>query len=288
VTQVLVQAAVTAAIGGTLAVSFGLMHSGGRFFDMTHGIAVLVGAYIANWTLPRGPGTAVLLGVLGGMAAKALGEVGVTRRIRHRSVGPGRLFLASLGLLVVAQNAASLLFSDRPRLLELIAAGDAFHLLGAHISRLDVVVFVSLGVVVSVLAATWQLSRRGLVARAVVSQYDLALAYGAPAHNVSIAIVSLGAGLAALAGMAWAAEYDLRPAIGLQTTLVGAAGYILAGVKRPFHAFFGGCVVAVVQQVAVMVAPSVWQEAITYGVLLGVLVLRPAGLFGLPQHAVRL
>ncbi len=126
-------------------------------------------------------------------------------------------------------------------------------------------------------------TRLGLAMRAAAANPDSARLVGIRVGWM----VALGWGMAsaigAVAGMMIAPIVFLEPNMMLGILLYGLAGAVLGGLSSPGGAVFGGFAVGVVENLAGTFVPVVGRElklTIALILIVAVLVLKPAGLFG--------
>ena len=108
--QLLVNGLIAGSIYALVALGFGLIYSTTRFFHFAHAAIFTTGAYLAysGWLLGLSLYIAIPLAVIGTSILGALLEVGVYRPLRRKGASSLILLLASLGLLIVIQNAISI------------------------------------------------------------------------------------------------------------------------------------------------------------------------------------
>ena len=136
-----------------------------------------------------------------------------------------------------------------------------------------------------VLAATWfffRYTRLGLALRASADNHESSRLVGI---NVSF-MLALGWGLAAaigaIAGVMIAPVTFLDPSMGLAPLIFALAGALLGGITSPFGAALGGLIVGVLEAMISAYVPYgiEFRELIALLLILSVLLVKPAGLFG--------
>ena len=74
--------------------------------------------------------------------------------------------------------------------------------------------------------------------------------------------------------------FSVYPAVGFTLTIKAFAITILGGMGNLLGAFVASLIIAIVEALSVIVIPSEWQNAIAFGTMILVLLVRPNGLFG--------
>ncbi|MDE1935647.1 branched-chain amino acid ABC transporter permease [Bradyrhizobium sp.] len=145
-----------------------------------------------------------------------------------------------------------------------------------------------IGVTVLLLIALYvffRYTRIGLAMRAAASVPESARLVGI---NTSW-MIALGWGMAAaigsIAGMLIAPVVFLEPNMMVSILLYGFAAAVLGGLTSPFGAVIGGFLVGIIENLAGTYIPGVGNELklpIALALIITVLVIKPAGLFGRP------
>jgi branched-chain amino acid transport system permease protein len=128
-------------------------------------------------------------------------------------------------------------------------------------------------------------TKLGTAMRATADNANLARASGIDVAATRRWTWIIGGALTAAAGCLLALQSTLSPELGFVLLLPIFAAAILGGIGSPHGAFLGGLIVGVVGEVAVgigIVSPG-YKLAVTFVVLVTVILLRPQGLFGAKQ-----
>lgn len=272
-----------------LAVGFGLIFSTTRFFHFAHAAVYAAGAYVALFAMTATgvPITlAAFLGVAGGLCSGTLMEVGLYRPMRRRRASGLTLLIASLGLYLVLQNLISLAWGDDVRMLQPPAMRQSWSILGARITHTSALAIVASAVLLVGLAVALRSTGLGRAMRAVADDPELARIRGIRTDRVILAAVAIGSGLAAIAGILFALDVNMRPTMGLSALMLAIVAVIIGGVGSLGGVVIGSLLLALVQQLAVWKLGSEWQDAVAFAILLAFLLLRPQGFFGKPLRKV--
>ncbi len=219
-----------AALG--LALSFGLM----RVINMAHGELLMLGGYLAYLAYQIVPGPAFLLlglplAFLGAAALGAVLEVTIIRRLYGR---PLDTLLATWGVGLVLQQAARNIFGatgvevTAPSWLSgaLVVQTGALQGLSISLVRLFIIALAAL-VLVGMVLLLYR-TKLGLHIRAVNQNREMAAALGVNTRTIDMFVFALGAGLAGLAGAAFAMLLPVTPTVG-QSYIVRAFMVVILG-----------------------------------------------------------
>ncbi|MBT9289998.1 branched-chain amino acid ABC transporter permease [Hyphomicrobiaceae bacterium 22] len=290
---------------GLMCTGLGMIFGVMRVINFAQGDLMMLGMYAA-WYLFTGFGLLAVLGPYAGpivgaiMAGPILFVAGwfihrfLVSRVTGVKVasteGAGHYaqLILTLGVALILQNGGLILFGSEPRSVRTPLSSSAWEI-GPLIDNDFVSVFLNqgraVGAVVSI-AVTVALflfvsrSRLGKALRAAADNPEAAVYMGIDvdrAHRVAFAI---GTGVTAIAGGLVAIYYPFQPYVGLEFVIVMYAGVVLGGLGSITGAFWGGMLIGLVQQLSTLILPVQLQNTAIFVVFLGVIFLRPQGLFG--------
>lgn len=297
--QVIMDGLITGAMIGLGAIGVTLTYSILRFANFAHGELLSWGAYAAlaaagalgsvsggllapigpfsfGWALPIAALVAVAL--TGGLAL--LVDALLFGRLRDRRSSVIILVMASFGAALTLRSLLEFIFTSKPAYYTK-ALQIALPLGGGLRATPDQLL--SLGVAaVLVLAVHLMLTRTatGRAMRAVSENPQLAGVVGIDVRKVVRTVWLMGAGLAAIAGIFAGLLVQIRPQMGLDLLLPLFAAAILGGIGSVPGAMLAGLVVGLAEAVAVPLVGGEWRAAVSFVVLVLVLLIRPQGLFG--------
>ncbi len=258
-----------------LALIFGVM----RVVNAAHGELVMLGGYIA-YLLWSGAGVHPLLAM--GTAALAMALFGglLQRLVLERLVGKPEMssLLLTFGISIILVDLARGLFTTTLR--SIVYLPEPVTLLGASYARNNLVTLtVGLGVGAG-LFAFLRYHPLGKAVRATAQNEDLARACGIDCRLVRLVSFGLGSALAGLAGTVWAINYSLFPSVGQNLIITLFAIVVLGGMGSIGGAFLGGVALGLAQVVTARYLSTQLSLFTAFVVLLGILLIRPQGLFG--------
>jgi len=126
-----------------------------------------------------------------------------------------------------------------------------------------------------------QYTKLGTAMRAMADNEDLAQVTGIPTERVVFYTWILGGGLTGAAGYLLALEQGfLDLTLGWDLLLVIFAGVILGGIGSIYGAIAGGLLIGIASQMSIVWIPAEFTTVASFLILIAVLLVRPAGLFG--------
>jgi branched-chain amino acid transport system permease protein len=117
--------------------------------------------------------------------------------------------------------------------------------------------------------------------RAVAQDRVAAALLGVDLERTIAATFFIASALGGAAGVLTGLQYNsVNLDFGSQIELKGLAVIILGGMGSVTGAVIGGFVLGAVETLAVAYGLSAWRDALTFGVMFAILIIRPAGIFG--------
>jgi branched-subunit amino acid ABC-type transport system permease component/ABC-type branched-subunit amino acid transport system substrate-binding protein len=265
-----------------------------KLINFAHSEVFMMGAYAGLFavTLLGGSMPPMLAGTLGtvlAMGAAAL--LGVTiervayRPLRKRGRGPlARMtpLVTALGVSVLLQNVAQLCFTARfrpyPRL---IPTSAALHLGPVSLGGSSVVIFVVTVCVMVVLELLVKKTWFGKAMRALSVNEEAARLMGIKTSRVIAQTFALGSALAALGAVLYCLDQSqVYPTMGVVIGTRAFVAAVLGGIGSVTGAMLGGLLLGVLGELVKLTDYSGGVDVLVFLVLIGVLLVRPAGLLG--------
>lgn len=284
--QLLVNGLVDGCLIALMALSFSLIYSTTRIFHIAHGAVFAAAGYVfygsrmlLNWSLPVSCAVTVAVISLLGVALDQLFYAPLTKK----DAPPLVLFLTSLGLYIAITNLLALFFGSDPKLLRL-GGGAPLAIGSLSLAPAQLVQVLTTTLILLVVVGTLKSSGLGRSLRALRDDPLLATVIGMPVPSLRRGVFLIGSGLAAVAAILFAFDIAVTAHRGLTRVLEAAAALIIGGVRSFWGAIVGGLVLGLAQGAIQWRLPSRWAEAVTYLLLILVLLLRPWGLIGDAPH----
>jgi branched-chain amino acid transport system permease protein len=256
--------------------------------NVAHGEFFAIGGYaiyiaMVVFKLPPAAGLvmATVAAFLVGLAVYPLLLAPLKKRLGRRAPGP--LFLVlTLGLSALMQN--SMLAAAGGEYLKVPPAiKGGLDLSFTYISNQRLLIVAVASLSLAALFLFLRFHRQGMAIRAVAQNPAAAQSVGIPLGRIFTLTVGLGCALAGLAGGLIAPLFSVYPAVGFTLTIKAFAITILGGMGNLVGALVASLIIATVEAMSVLVIPSEWQNAIAFGTMILVLLVRPSGLFGKKQ-----
>lgn len=265
--------------------------------NFAHGEVLMVGALtswtvvtaIASWGLPTW--LMLLLSVVCAIIVCTLLNFSIEKVAYRPLRSAPRLapLITAMGMSLMLQTIAMIVWKPNPKPYPLLLPTEPFEIGGAVISVTQVLI---LGITAMCLAGlTWLVNRTklGRAMRATAENPRVAALMGVKPDHVISATFIIGASLAAVAGVMWAANYGtVQHTMGFLPGLKAFTAAVLGGIGNLAGAVVGALLLGLVEaigagylgQLTGGVLGSHYADIFAFMALVLVLTLRPSGLLG--------
>ncbi len=259
---------------------FSIIYNASHVINFAQGEFVMLGGMATVFALAAGlpMPVAVVLAVAGTVAVGLGLEKLAVEPAREASIVT--LIIITIGASVFLRGAAQVVWGRDFHSLASFSGDDPIVVGGAAI--LPQSLWIMGGTVVLVAAMRW-FFRRTLTGKAMLATSYNPLAaqlVGIDTRRVLTLAFGLAAMLGAFAGILVAPISMVYPEVGVMLGLKGFCAAILGGLGNPMGAVAGGLILGISEAMSAGYLSSAYKDAVAFVIILGVLFLRPGGLFG--------
>ena len=273
-------------IYGFLALALVCVYRGTNHLNLAQGEMAMFSAFIA-YAL-HAAGFPVPLAILGTVVIAFLAG-GVIERVLIRPLGHHAdysILLVTIGLFLMLNAGAGVIWGGDPLAFPAAvpsAPDDYITFFGTRLRYQQLLTLVVLLVVLAALFALFKYTRLGLAMRATASNPETARLLGIRVNQINSLGWMLAAGVGALIGALVSPSTTLTTGMMFNFLIYAAAAATLGGFDSPGGAVLAGILLGLAENLLasyVGFIGSDLKQAVALVILLGVLMVRPTGLFG--------
>jgi branched-chain amino acid transport system permease protein len=262
-----------------MALGLSLILNLSNVINFAHGNFLALGGYLAYTLSPTlGYWGALLVSPLLTALIGVLVERLMIRRIYNRD--PVYSLLFTFGLAFVMQDAARYIWGPNglpmglPDVLAQPITSSLFFITWYRVFMVTVVIVTVIG-----LFTFLRRSRIGLRIRAGTLDLETVATLGVNVRNLRTFNFAVGCMLAGLSGVLAAGQIGLNPNMGDDLLLPSFIAIIVGGIGSLIGTLLGGLLIGLAAALTTVFYPSA-SEAVIYGIMMAVLLIRPRGLMG--------
>ena len=189
------------------------------------------------------------------------------------------MMVISLGLAIVLENSAVIIWGPDDRVLPFFELG-VLKISNVFLPIDRLLILLSAIVLIVGLYILIQKTKIGLAVRAVAQDLDAATLQGINSNTIFPFSFGIGCGLAAAAGTLVSPLFLVSPYMGTLPMVKAFVVIVLGGLGSIIGAVIGGIILGLMESLVATFFGAVFQNAISFLILIVVLVLKPEGLFG--------
>ncbi len=272
----------TGSIYALIALGYTMVYGIARMINFAHGDIIMVGAYMLYATvqvLKLPIPLAIIITII------TCAVLGITvEKIAYkplRQAPPLAVLITAIGMSFFLQSAALLIFKATPIPLASIIPNTNVKLGGITISSVTIVTLAVTAIAMIALTLFIEKTRTGTAMRAVSEDREAAELMGIDVNQTISMTFAIGSALAAVAGILFITQYQsLRPTLGALPGIKAFVAAVLGGIGSIPGAMLGGILLGIIESISKAFISSELADAIVFGVLVIVLLVRPSGLLG--------
>ena len=267
-----------------IALGYTMVYGIAKMLNFAHGDVIMVGAYI-SFCVTNYLHLPVLVSILASVVVcTVLGIVIEALAYKPLRGTPSlAVLITAIGVSYFLQNSAQLIWGSAPKNFTSIVALKPIMLFDDRIVITDeVIVTVLVSILVMVCLTLFAgKTRMGKAMRAVSEDRDAAQLMGINVNQTISITFAIGSALAAVAGVLLCSTVPtLMPTTGSMPGIRAFTAAVFGGIGSIPGAMIGGILLGVIEALSKAYLPNQFSDAIVFGVLILVLLVKPTGLLG--------
>jgi branched-chain amino acid transport system permease protein len=280
-------------IGGIyalIALGYTMVYGVLKMINFAHGDLCILGAFIGLTVLSSGVfsglGTVVLLGLAFVIATVLVAVAGVVLdQLAYKPLRKANRLSAvvsALGASMLIENGIMLIWSPNVQVFpQNLLPTTTWRILGANVSFVQVLIIVGAFLLMAVLYYFVHHTRLGTAIRASAIDQDAARLMGVNVNRVVALVFIIGPAIGAVGGLFIGLYFrQTYFNMGWSYGMAAFIAAIIGGIGNIPGAMLGGLLLGLFDAFAAGYISSSWQDAITFALLIAILLVRPTGILG--------
>ncbi len=265
-----------------IALGYTMVYGIAKMINFAHGDIIMVGAYTL-YVATVGLKMPVIPAVLFTIAVCAI--LGITiEKVAYKPLRKApalAVLITAIGMSFLLQSVALLIFNANPITFKSIINADSVNFGGVTVSGITIVTLVVTFVCMVALTLFITKTKAGSAMRAVSEDRAAAELMGINVNRTISMTFAIGSALAAVAGIMFVCQYQsIKPTLGALPGIKAFVAAVLGGIGSVPGAMLGGVLLGLIESVSKAYISTELSDAIVFGVLVLVLLVKPSGLLG--------
>lgn len=253
-----------------------------KLINFAHGDIYMVGAFV-GYTMINSFGMGFFPALVTAMALSALLGV-LIERIAYKPLRNATriaVLITAIGVSYLLQNGMLYFFGAEVRAFPQVLDTKMYSVGGIQVSQIQLMIFGTTLVLMVLLQFIVQKTKMGKAMRAVSTDASAAQLMGINVDNTISFTFFLGSSLAGAAGVLVGLYYNtIDPMMGVAPGLKAFVAAVLGGIGIIPGAMIGGLTIGIIETMVSAYGNSMIRDAVVYGILILILIIRPAGILG--------
>lgn len=267
-----------------IALGYTMVYGIAKMLNFAHGDVIMIGGYmvftaVSTWGF--GPWVGIAVAVITCTVLGMVIEFLAYRPLRKAS--PLAVLITAIGVSYLLQNLALLFFGSNPKSFTSVVSVPTLKLAGGKliVSGETIVTIISCVVIMVGLTTFIKKTKAGQAMLAVSEDKGAAQLMGINVNGTIALTFAIGSALAAVAGTLLCSAYPtLTPYTGSMPGIKAFVAAVFGGIGSIPGAFIGGLLLGVIENLSKAYISSQLSDAIVFGVLIVVLLVKPTGILG--------
>jgi len=282
--QLALNGAVAGSVYALIALGFALIFTSSRVFHFAHGGVYTFSAfagYTALVTLQLGLVAGFLAAIVTAALIGVLINLLLYEPMKAGGVSPFVAMISSFGVLIIITHVVAMIWGSNPVVLSRGGQTTVYRLGTIYTTDAQLLIIGFAVVLALGLLVFFRHMRLGIAIRALGNDSELAEVVGMPAQRLRHISFIVGSALVGISAMLIGLNVGIIDFnMGMDIILMATVAMIIGGLGNVAAAAGGGFVLGMIQNIAIWKIESKWQLALSFAILIAVLLFRPSGLFG--------
>ena len=280
--QTLISGLSLGSIFALIALGYTMVYGIAKMLNFAHGDIIMVGAYAvitSVFSMKMPPVVAVVIGIVVCAVLGVAVEFLAYRPLRQAP--PLAVLITAIGVSYFLQSLALLIYGPEQKAFPAVISLPTITLGAVQIDGITLATLIITAVIMIALNLFINKTRLGKAMRAVSEDKGAAELMGISVNKTITITFAIGSALAAVASIFYGSAYVyIRPTTGAMPGIKAFTAAVFGGIGSIPGAMLGGILLGIIEQFSKTYISTLWADAIVFGVLVVVLVVKPTGLLG--------
>lgn len=267
-----------------IALGYTMVYGIAKMLNFAHGDIIMIGAYVAFFALTYFHFPLPVVVLVSVAVCTVLGVV--IERLAYkplRQASSLSVLITAIGVSYFLQNTAQLLWSSATKVFPSVLGNESLKLFSGKlsISYLTIITILTCVVVMVCLTLFINKTKTGKAMRACSEDKGAAELMGINVDTTISITFAIGSGLAAIAAILLCLTYpSVYPTLGSMPGIKAFTAAVFGGIGSIPGALVGGLMLGIIETLSKAYISTQLSDAIVFGVLIVILLIKPAGLLG--------
>lgn len=269
-----------------IALGYTMVYGIVKLINFAHGEVMMIGAFTGYFVMrAMGPTyLSLVVAIAASMAVCALLGMTIEKTCYKplRNAPKINILITAIGISIFLQNMARVVpfIGPNPKQFPTLPNKN-INLFGVNISQVQVIVIIVSILLMIILNVVVNYTKTGKAMRATSYDRDAALLMGININRIISITFAIGASIGGSAGVLFALSYpQVEPYMGIMPGLKAFVAAVLGGIGSIPGAMLGGYIMGTAETLTKGFISSKLGDAVAFGILIIILILRPAGILG--------
>ncbi len=281
IAQFIVNGIVSGSLIAIMAIGFWFIYRTTNIFHIAHGAVYSASGYIfyslyvtKEYSLFLSVPASLISGAVLGLAMYFT----VYRPLEKKNASTGVKFISSLAIYILIVNMIALIYGNETKILS-EGLSDSICFWDIILTKIQIYQVISFLVLLVLSYFFVKGTKAGRAIRAIGDNSRLFKALGLNERWVKGMVFCIGSAVAGLASILTGLDVGIDPHIGMFAVLNAVIAVIIGGIKRLEGVALGALLIGVLQNLVIWQFSARWESAVTFLVLVAVLLYKSGGLF---------
>ena len=281
IAQFIVNGIVSGSLIAIMAIGFWFIYRTTNIFHIAHGAVYSASGYIF-YSLYATKGYSLLLSLPASLISGAVLGLAmyftVYRPLEKKNASTGVRFISSLAIYILIVNMIALIYGNETKILS-EGLSDSICFWDIILTKIQIYQVISFLVLLVLSYFFVKGTKAGRAIRAIGDNSRLFKALGLNERWVKGMVFCIGSAVAGLASVLTGLDVGIDPHIGMFAILNAVVAVIIGGIKRLEGVALGALLIGILQNLVIWQFSARWESAVTFLVLVAVLLYKSGGLF---------